>query len=79
MDNQEIIQNEEINEIVSDEEVLTVDEFEGVPFAKQYMGKEIISESTRIVNDREYIHIRLIDGTTHDLTSEQYALEVTEN
>lgn len=43
---------------------------------KTYMGKKIISENNRELNDKTYIEIRLEDGSTHDLTSDQYEAEV---
>lgn len=49
---------------------------EGV-FTKFYAGQEVISEGTRTVNGKDYKHIRLLDGSTYDLTSEEYALQVT--
>lgn len=39
-------------------------------------GKKIISESTRIVEDREFITVRTEDGSTFDLTEEEYKLQV---
>lgn len=45
---------------------------------KKYMGKEVLAEGEREVNGKKYIHIRLIDGSTHDLTEEDYKLQVIE-
>lgn len=43
---------------------------------KTLEGKEIISETSRLVNDKRYHHLRLVDGTTQDLTDEEYELKV---
>ena len=45
---------------------------------KFYEGKLIISEFSRQLNDKNYHSIRLEDGTTQDLTDEQYTLIVVE-
>lgn len=45
---------------------------------KFYQGKEVLSEGTHEVNGKEYKTIRLVDGSTYDLTDEEYALQVTE-
>ncbi len=75
--------DETTEEIETPEEGQTiVEETQEEPFMgevyKKYMGKNIISESTREVNGKEYIYIRLEDGTTHDLTEDDYKLQVTE-
>lgn len=43
---------------------------------KFYEGKLVVVDSYRTVNDKQYHHIRLEDGTTQDLTNEQYDLGV---
>lgn len=43
---------------------------------RTYMGKPIISEDTREVNGKTYNVVRLEDGSTHDLTVEEYEREV---
>lgn len=40
--------------------------------SKTYNGLEVISESIRIVSDREFHVIRLSDGSTYDLTEDDY-------
>lgn len=44
---------------------------------KSFEGKEIVSDVTRDVNGKTYHHIRLLDGTTQDLTDEEYASKVS--
>lgn len=39
---------------------------------KMYMGKAIITHYMRTVGDKEYHHVRLEDGSEHDLTDEDY-------
>lgn len=39
---------------------------------KHYGGKLVISDGFREVNDRRFHHIRLEDGSTNDLTDEEY-------
>ena len=41
---------------------------------RYYEGKLVISEIKRVVNEKTYYHVRLADGSTQDLTSEQLAL-----
>jgi len=41
-----------------------------------FNGKEIVSDGIREVNGKEYHHIRLADGSTQDLTDEEYTLQV---
>ncbi len=43
---------------------------------KTLEGKEVISDTTRTVNEKKYHHVRLLDGSTQDLTDEEYALKV---
>ena len=43
---------------------------------KFFEGKEVISEGTRTVNDKPYHVIRLADGSTYDLTYEEYKLKI---
>lgn len=38
--------------------------------------KEIISETLREVNGKNYHHVKLTDGTSQDLTDEEYSLKV---
>ena len=45
--------------------------------ALKYMGKRIVNSGTRTVNEVVYQHVVLEDGTTHDLTEEQYRTDVT--
>jgi len=45
---------------------------------RMYRGQEVISIGTRELNDKTYHTVRLADGSTEDLTDEQFALEVTE-
>lgn len=42
--------------------------------ARQYMGKAIISHQMRKVEDKQYHHVLLEDGSGHDLTAEEYAV-----
>lgn len=46
------------------------------PYYKVYQGKKVISEGARELNDKNYIVIRLEDGSSYDLTQAQYDLEV---
>lgn len=47
---------------------------------KKYRGQVLISDGMRTVNDKEYHFIRIADGSTYDLTDEEYENEViTEN
>lgn len=39
-----------------------------------YMQKQIISHVMRKVEDKFYHHVRLEDGSTHDLTNEEYEI-----
>lgn len=41
-------------------------------------GQEVISDGYRTVNDKEYRHIRLADGSYMDLTEEEYSERVKE-
>lgn len=50
---------------------------ESVAPVRVYNGRVIISESTRELEGKEYHVVRFEDGTTEDLTSEQYAEIVT--
>lgn len=43
---------------------------------KTLEGKEVVSDVMRTVNDKQYHHVRLIDGTTQDLTDEEYSLKI---
>jgi hypothetical protein len=65
---------EEVAKIESEAEEIGVENI--LITSKTYMGKEILAESSRTVNDKEYIHIRLADGSTYDLTEEEYKLQV---
>lgn len=53
----------------------TADVVDTAPVEKAhfYMGKQIISDTMRKVEDKFYHHIRLEDGSSHDLTKEEYA------
>ena len=42
-----------------------------------YMGKNVIGGGVREVNGVKYNHLTLEDGTTHDLTNEEYVAKVT--
>lgn len=44
--------------------------------SKIYAGKKIISESFRLVNEKQYRHIKLEDGSTYDLTEGDYQANV---
>lgn len=39
----------------------------------EYMGKKVAVSASRTVNEKTYHHVTLEDGTTHDLTEEEYA------
>lgn len=45
---------------------------------KIYMGKKVVSEREHDVNGKSYVEIRLEDGSTSDLTHEQYKSDITE-
>jgi hypothetical protein len=63
---------EAAGEEATEEEVAPAVPFEGRLIA----GKQIISATTRIVNDREYIHVRDEAGSEFDLSEEEFnALE----
>lgn len=57
-------------------EEAAVDETADVEKKKLYMGKEVISDTTREVNGVTYHVLRLEDGSTHDLTVEDYATHI---
>ena len=87
VDVEDVIEEETTPEVEEMEEIMSEDsgEAEGITSveettpevtAKTYMGKEVISEGTRMLNGKEYITIRLSDGSTYDLTSEEYELQV---
>lgn len=40
-------------------------------------GKEIISDVSREVNEKTYHHVKLLDGSTQDLTDEEYKAKVS--
>lgn len=58
------------------EEVPVVETLEST--VKTYEGKEVISDGFREVNGRDFHHIKLSDGSSYDLTEEEYALKVTQ-
>lgn len=80
----EVVSREEMVDNLGEEAVAKI-ESEAIEYKnelndsikKQYQGKEIITEGNREVNGKVFINIRLIDGSTHDLTSEEYSLQVT--
>jgi len=43
-----------------------------IPEVKTYQGKKIISESTSTINEKEYITIRLEDGSVCQLSEAEY-------
>lgn len=45
---------------------------------KVYAGKAVLSDTFRSVEGKSYHHIKLEDGTTYDLTNEEYAEQVTD-
>lgn len=45
---------------------------------KVYAGKAVLSDTFRSVEGKSYHHIKLEDGTTYDLTNEEYAVQVTD-
>ena len=42
-----------------------------------YMGKKVANAGTRVVNEITYNHLVLEDGSTHDLTNQEYVDNVT--
>ena len=66
-------------EIITTPEEVVVPEEEVIftPSYKIFEGKQIISEGTRTVNDKKYNVIRLIDGSTYDLTDEEYSEKIS--
>lgn len=52
------------------------DEVEDISSSKIFKGQEVISDGTREVEGKTYRHIRIADGTTYDLTEEEYLTEV---
>lgn len=47
------------------------------PVTKTYAGKTIVSDTFRQVEGKSYHHLRLEDGSTYDLTDEEYQNQVT--
>lgn len=45
---------------------------------RMYRGQQVISTGHRELNDKTYHTVRLADGSTEDLTSEEFAAQVTE-
>lgn len=63
--------DEKIDAGIAPEGAVTDNAAQATP-ARQYMGKTITSHFLRKVGDKQYHHVRLEDGTTHDLTKEEY-------
>lgn len=42
-----------------------------------YLGKQVLYSGTRLVNDKEYHHIRTADGASYDLTEEEYQAAIS--
>jgi hypothetical protein len=70
------VEEEEVNEEVTPE--VEEDEVNPSEEVKQnlFEGKVIVSDGMRVVNEIEYHHVKLEDGSSHDLTDEQYQLQV---
>lgn len=47
-----------------------------IPAKVSYRGQEVVSNGSRIVNGKEWRHIRTIDGTEYDLTESEYKDEI---
>lgn len=47
------------------------------PKVKMFEGKQVISDTNREVNGKSYHTVRLEDGSSQDLTDEEYDLKVT--
>lgn len=46
------------------------------PAAKSFKGQSVISDGFREVNGKNYHHIRLADGSSLDLSEEEYVAQV---
>lgn len=47
------------------------------PVTKVYAGKTIVSDTFRQVEGKSYHHVTLVDGSSYDLTNEEYIAQVT--
>lgn len=65
-------EQEEIAEVTASEESEIAEEQAPVTSYRTLDGKEIISESATIINDKEYVAIRLSDGSVQTLTTAEY-------
>lgn len=54
------------------EPVMPIAPVEAVEKKLIYMGKEVISDAFRTVNEKEMHHIKTADGVSHDLTDAEY-------
>jgi hypothetical protein len=66
----DVIVKEPIEESSNEDE--TIKDVEEV--SKTYLGQTVISEDIRNVNGKDYHVIRVTDGSTYDLTDEEYEL-----
>lgn len=62
-----VVPEEKKDEVVPEEEIVPE-----VSVTRTLDGKEIISESETIINDKEYISVRLTDGTTQVISQAEY-------
>ena len=63
---------EETPEEVSVKEEVVPEVIPAQSEVKTYLGKKIISESTSIINEKEYITLRLEDGSVCQLSEAEY-------
>jgi hypothetical protein len=65
-------QVDEPKEEVSAKEEVVPEVIPTQPEVKTYLGKKIISESTSTINEKEYITLRLEDGSVCQLSEAEY-------
>lgn len=65
-----------VAEEVVEKDVDQEDKLTAIPKVKILEGKKIIAEYPRTINEKTYHHVRLEDGTTQDLTDEEYGVKV---
>lgn len=74
---EEVVEEETpTEEGVTETELHPLGEVTGVG-VRLFEGKVVLSEGTRTVNDKLYHTIRLVDGSSYDLTDEEYELKIT--
>ena len=70
-------EEEKIEEVPEKEEEEKIEVFTPeVVVNKHFKGQEIISDTIREVNGKFYKHISIGDGSSYDLTDEEYLLEI---